>query len=163
VGEPTPAETTCRTPCIGTSTTSWLASLCAHERRVVQHAPPRPYPRAVVGHRGHYPLLDMHLHMARFRMCAEAPRRERTEKRPSQVGALGRDIDCSGEIAETEADLATLPGFQCFLGAFSLRRRKDKPSAQLGTYRRSEERIGVASTRQCIIKAKASSYRPMHP
>ena len=52
--------------------------------------------------------------------------------------------------------------FQCFLGAFSLRRRKDKPSAQLGTYRRSEERIGVASTRQCIIKAKSSSYRPMH-
>jgi hypothetical protein len=65
-------------------------------------------------------------------MCAEATRRERTEKRPSQVGALGRDLDCSGEISETKADLATLPGFQCFLGAFFLRRRKDKPSAQLG-------------------------------
>ena len=94
-------------------------------------------------------------------MCTEATRRERAEKRPSQVGALGHDIDRSGEIPEAEADLATLPGFQCLLGALSLRSRKGEPRPQLGTYRRSEERIGVASSRQCIIKTKSPPDRPM--
>ena len=118
-------------------------------------------PSAVLGHRGHHPLLDIHLHAVRFRMCTEATRRERAEKRPSQVGALGHDIDRSGEIPQAEADLATLPGFQCLLGALSLRSRKGKPRPQLGTYRRSEERIGVASSRQRIIKAKSPPDRPM--
>src|SRR4030095_6184056 len=102
---------------------------------------------------------DIHLHEVRFRMCAKATRRERAEKRPSQVGALGHDIDCSGDIPQTEADLATLSRLQGLLGAFSLRSGKDEPHPQLGTYRRSEERIGVAGSRQCLIKTKSPADR----
>src|SRR5258708_3701549 len=94
-------------------------------------------------------------------MCTETIRRECAEKRPSQIGALAHDIDRSSEIPQAEADLATLPGFQCLLGALSLGSRKGKPRPQLGTYRRSEERIGVASSRQCIIKTKSPPDRPM--
>jgi hypothetical protein len=60
-------------------------------------------------------------------MCTKAIRRERAEKRSSQVGAFGRHIDGSGQIPQAKAHLATLPGLQCLLGALSLRSRKDKP------------------------------------
>src|SRR5882724_320875 len=94
-------------------------------------------------------------------MCTETTRRECAEKRPPQVGAVGHDIDRCGEISQAEGDLATLPGFQCLLGALSLRSRKGKARPQLGTYRRSEERIGIAGSRQCIIKTKSPPARPM--
>src|SRR6202142_2913436 len=94
-------------------------------------------------------------------MCTEATRRERAEKRPSQVGVLGHDVDRPGEISRAKADLATLAGFQCLLGALSLRSRKGKLRPQLRTHGRSEERIGVASSRQCVIKAKSPPDRPM--
>ena len=94
-------------------------------------------------------------------MCAGATGCERAEKRPSHVGALGHDVDRSGEIPHAEADLATLPGFQRLLGALSLGSRKGKPRPQLGTYRRSEVGIGVASSRQSIIKTKSSPDRSM--
>ena len=94
-------------------------------------------------------------------MCAEATRCERAEKGSSQIGALGHDIDRSSEIPQAEADLATLPCFQRLLGALSLRSRKGKPRPQLGTYRRREEGIGVASSRQYIVKTKSPPDRPM--
>ncbi len=94
-------------------------------------------------------------------MCTKATRRERAEERPPQVGALGQNVDRSGDIPQAEADLATLPGFQGLLGALSLRSRKGKPRPQLGTYRRSEEGIGVASSRQCIMKTKSPLDRPV--
>jgi len=92
-------------------------------------------------------------------MCTEAIRGERTEKRPSQVGALGHDVHRSGEIPEAEADLAALACLQCLLGALPLWRSEGKPGPQLGTYSWSEERIRVASSRQGIIKAKSPSDR----
>jgi hypothetical protein len=94
-------------------------------------------------------------------MCTKATRRERAEQRPSQVGAFGQNVDGSGDIPQAEADLATLPCFQCLLGALSLRSRKDEPRPQLGTYRRSKERVGVASSRQCLIKTKSPPDGPM--
>ena len=94
-------------------------------------------------------------------MCAESIRRERTEKRSSQVCALGRDVNRSREVPHAEADLATLPGFQRFFGALSPRSRQGKPRPQLGTYRGSEEGIGVACSRQLVIKTKSSPDGPM--
>src|SRR5690348_2166397 len=88
-------------------------------------------------------------------MCTEAARRERAEKRASQVGALGEDVGRSSEVPEPEAHLATLAGSQALLEALALRRRKDEPRPQLGTYRRREERIGVSGSRQCIIEAES--------
>src|SRR5262249_14628399 len=88
-------------------------------------------------------------------MCTKPTGRERAEKRRSQVGARCHQIDRSGEIPYAEADLATLPRFQCLLGALSLRSRKGEPRPQLGTYRRSEEGIRIAGTRQCLIKTKS--------
>src|SRR5205807_1775910 len=110
---------------------------------------------------GHHPILDVHLHAVRFRMCAESTRGERTEKRPSQVGALGDDVDRSREISHTEADLATLAGFQRLFGALPSRSRQGKPRPQLGTYRGSKEGIGVAGSRQHVIKPKSSPDGPM--
>src|SRR5579863_3266425 len=95
-------------------------------------------------------------------MCTEPIRRERAEERPSQVGALGHEIDRSGEFAQAEADLATLSAFQGLLGALAPRSRQAKPRSQLGTYRRSEERVRVAGSRQCVIETKASPDSPMH-
>ena len=94
-------------------------------------------------------------------MCTKAIRRERAEKRPSQVGAFGRDVDRSCQVSQAEGDLATLPGLQCLLGTLSPRSRKGKPRPQLGTYRWSEERIGVAGSRQCFIKTQSPPDGPM--
>ncbi len=128
----------------------------------MQRVPPRPHPEAILGHRGHQPLLDRHLHAVRFRMGTETIRRERAEKSASQIGALGHDIDRSGEVPQAEADLATLSGFQCLLDALSGRSGEGKSRPQLGTYRRSKERIGVAGPRQGVIKPKPPPERPRY-
>jgi len=94
-------------------------------------------------------------------MCTEAIRRERAEKSPSRVGALPQNVDRSGDIPEAEADLATLPVFQCLVGALSVRSRKGETRPQLGTYRRSEERVGVAGSRQRFIETKSPPDRSM--
>jgi hypothetical protein len=59
-----------------------------------------------------------------FAMHGESTRRKRAEKRRSQIGALGRDVDRSSEIPKTKADFATLAGFQRLFVPFSLRSRK---------------------------------------
>jgi hypothetical protein len=80
-------------------------------------------------------------------MCTEAIRCEGAEKCPSQVGPLGHDVDCSGEIPQAEVDLATLPGFQGLLEALAPSGGEGEARPQLGAYRRSEERVGVTSPR----------------
>src|SRR6185295_16320316 len=94
-------------------------------------------------------------------MCTEAIRRERSEKCPSQVVASGNDVDLSGQVPQPEAHLAALPGLQCLLGARALRRRKGESGLELGTYRWSKERIGVAGSRERIIETKPPPDRPV--
>jgi hypothetical protein len=60
-------------------------------------------------------MLDIHLHKTRIGMGAKATRCERSEERPPEIGAFGRDIDRPGNIPEAEANLATLSGFKHFL------------------------------------------------
>jgi hypothetical protein len=55
-------------------------------------------------------------------MRTEAIRRERSEEGPSQVDVLRDDLDRSGDVPQTEADLATLPVLQRLLDALALRR-----------------------------------------
>jgi hypothetical protein len=81
-------------------------------------------------------------------MCTEAIRRERAEKRASQVGALSHDVDRSSEIPQAKVDLSILSALQCLLGALTLRSRKGEARPELGTYRWSEEGVRVASSRQ---------------
>ena len=94
-------------------------------------------------------------------MCAEAVGRERAEKCPSQVGPLGHQVGCSGEIPQAKADLATFPGFQGLLGALARSGREGEPRLQLGAYRRRKERIGVTSPREGIIETQPSRDRPV--
>jgi hypothetical protein len=95
-------------------------------------------------------------------MRTKAARRERAEKRPSQVGAPGEDEDGSGDISETETDLATLAAVEGLFRARSLRSREHEARSQLRTHRRSEEGIGVARARQCFIEMKSPRDRPTH-
>src|SRR5678815_5370602 len=107
-------------------------SRIAHEGGVEQRTPPRPCPEAVLGHRVHHPLLDVHLHEVHFRMLTKAAGCERAEKRPPQVGAPGNQVDGSGDIPQAEADLADLAAFQRLLGAISPRSPEREPRPQLG-------------------------------
>jgi hypothetical protein len=53
-------------------------------------------------------------------MRTKAIRRQRAEKRPSQVGIFRRDINGSRDIPQAKANLAALAAFQILLGALSI-------------------------------------------
>ncbi len=80
-------------------------------------------------------------------MRPERARRESAEKRSSKIRTLGHDEHRSSEISEAETDLATLTGLERLLEALSVWSRKLESRPKLGTYRGSEERIRISSSR----------------